>query len=235
VAAAGRDSLIGGAGRDRLFAAAASDRLQLDAADRFEESKRANPVFQPRNEAELRRLLRIGAGGDGPEWRRGDAIGLATPSLGSNFAMNSVAADHSGTNNQVAGVEEADIVKTDGRFVYAVVGGELLVIDADPTSLAVLSRTPVPGHATGLFVGAGRVTVVSNEWSWAGTFQPFAASSEVVDVSPTVATTEDLATTMVTGRPMSSGQVVVSVFELADPAAPVLVERTELEGTLLAA
>jgi uncharacterized secreted protein with C-terminal beta-propeller domain len=237
VAATGRDSLIGGAGRDRLFAAAAGDRVQLDAADRLEESKRANPVFQPRNEAELRRLLRInaGAGGDGPGWRRGDVIGSLAPSLGSSAALNSVAADHSGTNNQVAGVEEADIVKTDGRFVYAVVGGELLVIDADPTSLAVLSRTPVPGHATGLFVGAGRVTVVSNEWSWAGTFQPFAVSSEVVDVSPTVATTEELATTMVTGRPMSPGQVVVSVFELADPAAPVLVERTELEGRLLAA
>ena len=234
VAAAGRDSLIGGAGRDRLFAAA-GDRVQLDAADRLEESKRANPVFQPRNEAELRRLLRIGAGGDGAGWRRGDVIGSAATSLGSSVALNTVAADHSGTNNQVAGVEEADIVKTDGRFMYAVVGGELLVIDADPASLAVLSRTPVPGHATGLFVGDGRVTVVSNEWSWPDMFQPFAASSEVVDASPSVATTEALATTMVTGRPMSSGQVVVSVFELADPAAPVLVERTELEGTLLAA
>lgn len=236
VAATGRDSLIGGAGRDRVFAAAAGDRLQLDAADRLEESKQGNPVFQPRSEAELRRLLRIGAGGgDGHGWRRGGVMGSVATSLESNVAMNSVVADHSGTNNQVAGVEEADIVKTDGRFVYAVVGGELLVIDADPASLAVLSRTPVPGHATGLFVGVGRVTVVSNEWSWPGMFQPIASSSEFVDASASIATPEDPALTTVVSRPISSGQVVVSVFELADPAAPLLVERTELEGSLLAA
>jgi hypothetical protein len=237
VAASGRDSLIGGAGRDRVFAAAAGDRLQLDAVDRFHDSKQANPIFRPQGEAELRRALRIGqdTGGGGPGRWRGDALGGLASSLGPNAVLNSVAADHSGTNNQVAGVEEADIVKTDGRFVYAVVGGELLVIDADPASLAVLSRTPVQGHAAGLFLGDGRVTVVSNEWSWHDTFQPFAVSSEVIEAAPLVATTEDPVLATVTSLPRSAGQVVVSVFDLADPAAPLLIERTELEGTLLAA
>ena len=251
VAGTGRDSLIGGGGHDRLFAAAAGDRLQLDAADRFEESKRTNPVFQPRNPAELRRVLRAGRslGSTARESLGGGVIDVALSSVAG--AANSVVADHSGTNNQVAGVEEADIVKTDGRFVYAVLDGELLVIDADPASLSVLSRTPIAGHATGLFLGDGTVTVVSSEWQYPET----GSSPDTVDLPVQIGVIdvpiEPAADAMpVTGvgenaqlsvRFVGDGwwnrvsQVVVSVFDLADPAAPALVERTELEGSLLSA
>lgn len=38
--------------------------------------------------------------------------------------------DHSTTNNQVAGVDEADMVKTDGEYIYAVVGeGKVTITD----------------------------------------------------------------------------------------------------------
>ncbi len=235
VAATGSDSLIGGGGHDRLFAAAASDRLQMDAADRFEESKRANPVFQPRNAVELRRALRAGqsVGSAAQESLRGGVIDGAFLSVA--VAANSVATDHSGTNNQVAGVEEADIVKTDGRFIYAVVGGELLVIDADPASLSVLSRTPIAGHAKGLFLGDGRVTVVSSEWRWLDPLEPVEVEIEPIALSLPSVTPAVSSSMMIDRRWNSTSQVVVSVFDVADPAAPALVERTELEGTLLAA
>lgn len=233
VAAAGRDTLGGGAGRDRLFAAAAGDRLYRDAADRFQVSKEASPVFRAEGAAELRRLLR----GSGRTARGGGPLGAG--SLGTTSvtlpALAPPSADHSGTNNQVAGVEEADIVKTDGRFIYAALGGEMLVIDADPASLAVLSRTPLPGHATGLFVGDGRVTVVSNEWSWPAFPEPVAMSVGLAAASPAVTSVAEPLTTAVGLMPISSGQVVVSVFGLADPAAPTLVEQTSLQGTLVAA
>ena len=234
VAAAGRDTLGGGAGRDRLFAAAAGDRLHRDAFDRFQETKEANPTFQAQGEAELRRLLR--ASGRSTASRVSAQLrGQLTASSGESLAvMTGTTADHSGTNNQVAGVEEADIVKTDGRFVYAAVHGELLVIDADPASLAVLSRTPVPGHATGLFVGDGRVTVVSSEWSWIGIPRPFETPIGLA-AAPAVVSTGELITPPVGRMPMSAGRVVASVFDLADPTAPRLTEQTSLDGSLLAA
>lgn len=40
------------------------------------------------------------------------------------------AASHSETNTAVAGVDEPDVVKTDGEFVYSVVGSVLRVVDA---------------------------------------------------------------------------------------------------------
>jgi len=247
VAAGGRDSLLGGAGHDRIFAAA-SDRRDRDVADTFLETKRSNPVFQVQGEDELRRRLAGSdqVGGVDPSMLRTTTSAGSALAAGSGAQLNSPAADHSGTNNQVAGVEEADIVKTDGRYVYAVIDGELLVIDADPASLAVLSRTPLPGSATGLFIGDGRVTVVSSRWVGPPTGEPIdfepIVDEPVVDEpvvgEPSLVTLDDLipvSTTMMFDRRWwGTPEVVVSVFDVTDPAAPTVSEETTLEGSLLA-
>jgi len=242
VAAGGRDRLHGGGGQDRIFGGAA-DLRDRDPADVFAQSKRSNPVFQVHGEAELRRRL-VGsdrtAGGPAMLTRvtTTAGAGLAAGSLASS---SGAAADHSGTNNQVAGVEEADIVKTDGRHVYAVINGELLVIDAAPTNLAVLSRTPLPGSATGLFIGDGRVTVVSTRWlppPATEPSEPDQPDSPLPDASPAVISLPRVISADSRpgwSVPWYTSEVVVSVFDLSDPAAPTLVEETALEGTLLAA
>ena len=40
--------------------------------------------------------------------------------------------DYSGTNVQESGVDEADIIKTDGRRIFAMSAGQLVVVDAAP-------------------------------------------------------------------------------------------------------
>jgi len=50
--------------------------------------------------------------------------------------------DSYGTNNQVDGVEEADIVKTDGENVYVAYGSEIVVLHAD--NVTVLDRIQIP-------------------------------------------------------------------------------------------
>lgn len=52
-----------------------------------------------------------------------------------------------GTNNQFDGVDEADLVKSNGQHVFAVYGSEVVVIDAEaPTdgNIQLLSRTQIP-------------------------------------------------------------------------------------------
>lgn len=53
--------------------------------------------------------------------------------------------DYSDTNNQVQGVQEADIVKTDGKFIYALVQNDLriLQVDSGSTPLTQVSCTEV--------------------------------------------------------------------------------------------
>ena len=50
----------------------------------------------------------------------------------SESASDSGASDYSTTNIQVEGVDEADIVKNDGKYIYVVTGNKLVIIDSYP-------------------------------------------------------------------------------------------------------
>ena len=54
---------------------------------------------------------------------------------------NDKAPDHSETNSQVAGVQEGDCVKTDGRYIYVAEGSRLLIYSADKGKIELLSKT----------------------------------------------------------------------------------------------
>ena len=49
----------------------------------------------------------------------------------SAVSMDSGTPDYSGTNVQVKGVDEADIVKTDGSYIYYVAGNQLNILKAN--------------------------------------------------------------------------------------------------------
>jgi len=68
--------------------------------------------------------------------------------------------DYSGTNIQVEGVDEPDIVKTDGLFIYVMTGDDVVILRAHPTSMAeVISRTEVGYRAMEMFVNGNRLVV----------------------------------------------------------------------------
>src|SRR5205085_7910572 len=72
----------------------------------------------------------------------------------------SSATKYSGTNNQVASVDEADIVKTDGKYVYIASNGAFRIIEA--MNPHVLSTTKIAGGATReIFVEGDRAVVYS--------------------------------------------------------------------------
>ncbi len=68
-----------------------------------------------------------------------------------------VPARFSGTNTQVASVDEADIVKTDGHYVYVVMNGALRILEARRPRL--VSTTPLDGDVKELFVEGDRAVV----------------------------------------------------------------------------
>jgi uncharacterized secreted protein with C-terminal beta-propeller domain len=71
--------------------------------------------------------------------------------------------DLSDTNAQVAGVDEADLVETDGRFLYTLSKGRLTIVDvANPSALRLVSVTELTTSATALFLDDGRLTIVGN-------------------------------------------------------------------------
>ncbi|MDW3217497.1 MAG: beta-propeller domain-containing protein [Acidimicrobiales bacterium] len=71
--------------------------------------------------------------------------------------------DFSGTNIQESGVDEADIVKTDGERVFIVASGELVVIDV--ATRTVTGTVTVPrGDRNEMFVSGDDILLISQGW-----------------------------------------------------------------------
>lgn len=90
------------------------------------------------------------AGFDGAE-----AVAESAPAPGSS-------SDFSGTNVQVEGVDEADVVKTDGQFIYYVKGSEIIIVRAYPvTDLEIVSRINMSRPIQDIYVNGNRLVVFS--------------------------------------------------------------------------
>ena len=135
---------------------------------------------------------------------------------------------YSGTNVQVEGVDEGDIVKTDGKYIYILRGSEMVVMQADGKDVTDVSNvfvgqdweqtTTEDGLAhtqeklpTELYLSGSRAVVVSAYSDWTAT-----------------GGTDD----KVTG--FGKDYVAVDIYDVTDPAAPTLVKSFGQDGYKIA-
>ena len=72
--------------------------------------------------------------------------------------------NHSTTNIQVTGVDEADIVKTDGEYIYVASGNKTTIVKAYPPEQGeVLSEIELEGTVIGIFISADKLVVFEEE------------------------------------------------------------------------
>jgi uncharacterized secreted protein with C-terminal beta-propeller domain len=68
--------------------------------------------------------------------------------------------EHSTTNVQVEGVDEADIVKTDGEFIYVISGKSIVILKAYPAEEAeILSQIQLNGALKGTFINRDKLVI----------------------------------------------------------------------------
>src|SRR4030043_1075357 len=74
--------------------------------------------------------------------------------------------DYSSTNVQVAGVDEADIVKTDGEYIYTLSNGHISIVKAYPPETAVLVSTITfdKVYPTEFFISGNRLAVIGSQY-----------------------------------------------------------------------
>ena len=73
------------------------------------------------------------------------------------------APDFSGTNIQVEGVDEADMVKTDGEYIYLASGKRVFIVKAFPPGDAeVLATLELDREASALFINGDKLVVISS-------------------------------------------------------------------------
>ncbi|MFQ6077105.1 MAG: beta-propeller domain-containing protein [Candidatus Bathyarchaeia archaeon] len=72
---------------------------------------------------------------------------------------------YSTTNIQVEGVDEADIVKTDGQYIYVVSGQSIAILRAYPPEEAeLLSQIKLNGSLRGIFIKGDKLAVLGTEF-----------------------------------------------------------------------
>lgn len=102
---------------------------------------------------------------------------------------SSTTVEYSKTNVQVEGIDEADIVKTDGKYIYVASGGNVTIVKAYPPEEAeVLSKIELNGTVTGIYVNKDKLIVFESNFPFFHAFyayKPFyeQTSIKVYDIS----------------------------------------------------
>ncbi len=144
---------------------------------------------------------------------------------------NDKATSASGTNNQVVGVDEADFVKNDTKYVYVVSDGAFRIIDAWPASQAhEIAKFPISGTPTKLFVDGDRALIYAS--------LPQPTSSTGTASSPTYPGGGGSSSCTYGYECSFDGdgtQTQVTVLDIANRAAPASVRQINFSGSLIAA
>ena len=117
--------------------------------------------------------------------------------------------DYTTTNNQEVGVDEADIIKSDGKFIYTVVEGDLVILNSWPAA---------DTHE------AGRITLSKEQNSWPAGL--FLRGDEVV----TFSSLYDYSTDAQGNYIDHFSGTRINVVDISDRTNPTLKKQIDIEG-----
>ncbi|HSO58564.1 MAG TPA: beta-propeller domain-containing protein [Paenisporosarcina sp.] len=123
---------------------------------------------------------------------------------------------YSETNNQVEGVDESDIVKMDGEFIYAIVNGRVIITDIrKPSAMAKMSELPFEAtfYPMQLFLNEDTLIVLGDKHI------PYDTSDSLGDVSSKMMMPYNSSTN-------------VRFYDVKDKKNPKLVREIGAEGYL---
>ena len=96
----------------------------------------------------------------------------------------------SGTNVQELGVDEPDVVKTDGHVIYAITDNTLRIVDVDGATPAVRGKLALDGSNQRMLIYGKRVLVIADKTPVATMPRPVAPAIPIQLARPTTIVTE---------------------------------------------
>lgn len=115
---------------------------------------------------------------------------------------------YSQTNIQVEGVDEADIIKTDGEYIYIVSKNSVIILKAYPPEEAeILSQISLNGTIRGIFISQDKLAVFTDAFDF------YAAYEKLV--------------------PYESPRTFIKVYDISDRENPDLTRDLSLDGYYL--
>lgn len=157
------------------------------------------------------RLLDLQQQSDGSMAVSGSADSMASEESSSADAAGGEGGDFSSTNNQVEGVDEADLVKTDGSFIYSISDSSVVISDVrNPAEMNVAAKLLFKQdmYPQQLFLSGNTLVVLGSQYS----------------VLPTEGKINDYQRHV--------GLTSVYLYDIQNPASPQLIREFGTEGDL---
>jgi uncharacterized secreted protein with C-terminal beta-propeller domain len=168
----------------------------------------------------------------------------APPSLDTAAPGTSVEAttDYSETNTQVKGIDEADIVKTDGTHIYALTQNELVIFKADGPNTAEVSRMQLASqtdYSTGsspreMYLTGDMLAVVIDYYHYGAVVEPVVEPyiEDSSSSSSSEGAVEDNAATsqVAPSIPEETLETRLAFYDISDRAAPKLMTEFAQSG-----
>ncbi|MBM5805783.1 MAG: hypothetical protein FJZ49_06975 [Candidatus Verstraetearchaeota archaeon] len=129
--------------------------------------------------------------------------------------------EYSTTNIQVEGVDEADLVKMDGEYIYIVSHSTVYIAKAFPPGDAKILATIEAGNVdnVGLYISGNKLVILGDQYRWYLDYYSGGDwSMEKVGGSGFV--------------PCYPNTVIAKVYDVSDKSAPVLVRDLSINGTV---
>ncbi|HIH37563.1 beta-propeller domain-containing protein [Candidatus Woesearchaeota archaeon] len=128
-----------------------------------------------------------------------------------------LAPEYSQTNVQVENVDEPDIVKTDGNYIYTLSGNTLSVVKAYPVEeMKLVTSLDIKGTAQDIFINGDRLIVFAQEYERS---------------APEPLPRGDVAQKMMIMPPIYSEPLTqVLIYDVSDKADPTLDDTLEFRG-----
>jgi len=127
--------------------------------------------------------------------------------------------DYSGTNIQVQGVDESDIVKTDGKYLYQVKAQEVIIVKAYPSSeLKVMSRIPLKERPREMYIDDNRLILIQDSKVYPDYSLPTPMESSAKRLVPSI-------------YPPVQSQTMVTIFDTTDKNRPVKADHYGIPGS----
>ena len=184
-----------------------------------------NQISKFSSYSELQNFVRTNAQQKTSVWRNDFLDGAITgfapaPASEEGSSLAPADSDYSTTNIQVAGVDEADIVKTDGEYIYLISGNRTIIVKAYPPEQAqVLSEIEVQGTVVGIFINGDRLVVFEQETP----YYPY------YDYDMPALREESAVGEYVT-MPYVSPRTSIGVYDISDRESPQLQRELSADG-----
>lgn len=134
--------------------------------------------------------------------------GEATRMDSETYGATEAAPEYSETNLQVAGVDEADTVKTDGEYLYVVSNNTIIILKAYPPKTAqIVSRITLnETYNAQIYIDEDKLAVLGNNYAVAPTYKLYPY--------------------------YYLGNTFLRVYDISNKSKPILTRTMDLNGTL---